>query len=71
MPVFYVQTKSHLDERNASLAESLSKAKEELKLTERGRINTEDEKRRLQTSLNEAQKQLLAAEATIEVNNQV
>lgn len=51
--------------------ESLSRAKEELRAAERDRVSLEDEKRRLQTQLNNVQRQHAITESSLEAANQV
>jgi uncharacterized protein YlxW (UPF0749 family) len=60
-----------MQQKNATLTESLARAKEELRSAERDRVSLEDEKRRLQTQLNNVQRQTASTEASLEAANQV
>ena len=67
----FVRRKAIIEERNSSLNETVVRLKDELKSSERSRIDLEEERRRLQSSLGEIQKQLMTSEAMLQMITQV
>ena len=63
--------KSELQEKNAKLSDALTKAREDLKSAERDRTLLEDEKKRIQTQLTNAQHQASSNEAALQLASQV
>lgn len=60
-----------MKQKNAALNDSLNRVKDELRSAERDRSLLEDEKRRMQTQLDDIQRQVAKLEASLESSNQV